>query len=88
MHIRILYTVDSAEVACVNSSDGESVSTAAYCLRLSGIILDLSTLLSSKKFQNKGGKEGALAAMRLLQSDELETLHGHKAHRGTSMVSS
>ena len=89
MHMRILfYTVDSAEVVYMNSSDGDSVSTAAYCLRLPGIILDLSTLLSSKKFRNKGGKEGALAAMRLLHSDGLGTLHGHKAHRGTSMISS
>lgn len=78
MYAHILYTVDLAEVVCVNSSDGGGMSTAAYCLQLPGVTLDLSTLLSGKKFRNKGGKEGALAAMRLLKSDGLGTLHGHK----------
>ena len=64
------------------------MSTAVYCLLLTGATLDLSALLSSKKFRTKGGKEGALGAMRLLQSDGLGTLNGQKAHRGVSMVSS
>ena len=71
----------------VSPSDEGSISTAAYCLLLTGATLDLSSLLSSKKFRTKGGKEGALAAMRLLQSDGLGTLTGQKAHRGVSMVS-
>ena len=85
----VLYTVDTAdsEVVYVNPSDEGSISTAAYCLLLTGVTLDLSSLLSSKKFRTKGGKEGALAAMRLLQSDGLGTLTGQKAHRGVSMVS-
>ena len=70
----------------MNPSDGGNVSTAAYCLLLTGATLDLSALLSSKKFRTKGGKEGALAAMRLLQSDGLGILTGQKAHRGVSMV--
>ena len=64
------------------------MSTAAYCLLLTGATLDLSALPSSKKFRTKGDKEGALAAMRLLQNDGLGTLNGQKAHRGISMVSS
>ena len=86
--IHALYAVDTADTVCVNPSDRGNMSTAAYCLLLTGATLDLSSLLSSKKFRNKGGKEGALAAMRLLQSDGLGVLTGQKAHRGASMVSS
>ena len=88
MYIQVLHTIDIAdqEVVCENSTDVGNISTAAYCLLLPGVTLDLSTLLSSKKFRTKGSKEGALAAMRMLQNDGLGTLNGHKAHRGTSMV--
>ena len=39
-----------------------SVATASFCLTLPGKNLHLSSLLQSKKFRNKGNKEGALAA--------------------------
>ena len=41
------------------------IENAAYCLKLPGRILDLSTLLAAKKFRGRGNKDGALKAMRI-----------------------
>jgi len=63
------------------------MSTASYCLLLPGTILNLSSLLAQKKFRYKGGKEGALAAMKVLASEGLGKLIPKNAHRGTAVVS-
>jgi hypothetical protein len=63
-----------------------SNSNAGYCLLLPGEVLDLSTLLSLKKFRGRGNKDGALEAMRLLQSDDLGKLEEKESHRGSSAI--
>lgn len=63
-----------------------SVATASFCLTLPGKNLHLSSLLQSKKFRNKGNKEGALAAFQQLQSAGLGKIQEDERHRGTSAV--
>jgi len=45
------------------------------------------TSLLAQKNHNKGGKEGALAAMKALAKDGLRKLSDESAHRMTAMVS-
>ena len=52
------------------------VSIEAFCLTFPGRELHLPSLLLAKKFQNHGNKDGALAAVRKLESDGLGTLFG------------
>ena len=63
------------------------VSNARLCLLLPGNTLDLSTLLFLKKFHFRGNKEGALAAMRLLEREGLGKLIPKSSRRGASTVS-
>ena len=51
-----------------------TVSNAKLCLLQPGRTLDLSTLLILKKCRCRGNKEGALAAMRLLEREGLGKL--------------
>ena len=67
--------------------DSSKMSNAAYTLALPGRILDLSTLLSNKKYRNRGNKDGALAAMKKLENDGLGKIKKKEAHRGASAVS-
>lgn len=49
--------------------------TEAYILTLPGKCLDVSTLVNiKKKFRNRGGREGALRAMRQLEKDGMGEL--------------
>lgn len=41
---------------------------------LPGKVLDLSQLLTAKKFRNRGNKQGALTAFKTLETDELGNL--------------
>lgn len=50
------------------------ISIETYCLTLPGRGLHLPSLLLAKKFQNRGNKDGALAAFRKLESEGLGTL--------------
>lgn len=45
-----------------------------FCLMLPGKVLDLSQLLTAKKFHNRGNKQGALTAFKTLETDELGNL--------------
>ena len=47
---------------------------AAYVLTLPGSVMDLTTLLNSKKFRGRGNKEGAIRIFQLLQEDQLGQL--------------
>lgn len=72
----------------INLPQSEMIlSNAKFCLLLPGNTLDLSTLLNLKKFRLRGNKEGALAAMRLLEREGLGKLIPKSARRGTSTVS-
>ena len=58
----------------VKIESSSTISNATYCLLLPGPILNLSTLLVTKKFRARGNKEGALTAMKMLQDDKLGRL--------------
>ena len=52
-----------------------TVSNEAYVLTLSGKYLDVSALVNKKKkFRFRGGKDGALKAMKQLEESGLGTL--------------
>lgn len=60
--------------------------TAAFVLLLPGKILDISALNSSHKFRDRGKKEGAVAAIKELESAGLGVVKEERATRGTSKV--
>ena len=64
----------------VGDYDSNKMSNAAFTLLLPGRILDLSTLLSTKKYRNRGNKDGALAAMKKLESDGLGKIKKKETH--------
>lgn len=59
---------------------GGSKSNEALCLTLPGAVLDLSALLKDKKFRNRGNREGALKAMKILQDEGLGKLEEKRTH--------
>ena len=72
--------------AHVNSSPSQQDhSVAAYCL-LPGKTLHLSALLNAKRFRDKGNKEGAVRAFKLLQEAGLGKVIETKPSRGATMV--
>ena len=66
--------------------DTAKISNAAFTLLLPGRALDLSNLLANKKFRPQGTKDGALAAMKKLESSGLGKIKKKEAHRGASAV--
>lgn len=63
------------------------INNATYTLLQPGKILDLSTMLKNKKYQNRGQKEGAVKAMKKLEADGLGRLKTKELHRGAAAVS-
>lgn len=59
---------------------------ASYCLLLPGKTLHLSALLAAKRFRDRGNKDGAVRAIRVLQTAELGKVEEIKPQRGTSTV--
>ena len=60
--------------------------TEAFVLTLPGKCLDVSTLVNiKKKFRNRGGREGALYAMRQLAKDGMGELK-EKKNKGSVKV--
>jgi len=62
------------------------LSASAYCLLLPIKSLNLSALLTLKKFCGKGNKKGALAAFKELDKSGLGKLIITESSRGTAMV--
>ena len=77
---------DEVKRICMHHFGLRYNSTAGYCLTLPGHQLDLGVLLQNKKFRTRGNKDGALKAMRELESVGLGQLIKKDAHRGTSAV--
>jgi hypothetical protein len=69
-----------------SSPSQQDHSVAAYCLLLPGKILHLSALLNAKRFRDKGNKEGAVRAFKLLQEAGLGKVIENKPSRGATMV--
>jgi len=63
----------------------ETIATAGFCLLLKGKTLDLSALLTAKRFRERH-KKGAILAMEMLQRESLGNLIAKKASRSTSQV--
>lgn len=63
------------------------INNATYTLLQPGKILDLSSILKNKKYQNRGHKEGAVKAMKKLEADGLGTLKKKELHCGAAAVS-
>lgn len=59
---------------------------ASYMLTLPGKVLDISVLNTSRKFREFGNKDGAVAAIKLLQESGIGVVHTEKATSGTSKV--
>ena len=73
----------SAEESIVQK---QALQSAEVSLTLPGKILNMSVLISQKKFCNTGNKKGGLDGWRLLDGDGLGVLSEQKAGRGTDKV--
>ena len=60
---------------------------AAFCLLLPGKMLYISTLLQLKRFRYKGNKEGAVRAIKMLESAGMGRVFEDKPTRGATAVS-
>ena len=60
--------------------------SAELSLTLPGKIMNMSVLISQKKFRNTGNKQGRLDVWKLLDADGLGVLNEQKAGRGTDKV--
>lgn len=79
-----LYIAAAARVSTGPSSQDATV--ASYCLLLPGKTLHISALLLAKHFRKRGNKDGAVRAIKLLQSAELGTVVESKQQRGAYAV--
>ena len=69
------------------TSGSSSLSNEAFVLQLPGKTLDVSLLVNAKKkFRNRGGKEGAMKAMKQLEENGLGRLVVKKS-KGSLKVS-
>ena len=75
----------SKQVATVPISHDRQVAT--FCLLLPGKILYISALLASKRFRDKGNKDGAVRAIKMLEEAGLGRVLEDKPPRGASIVS-
>ena len=81
LHIELMLNYKTADF------DDSLINNAAYTLLQPGRILDLSTMLKNKKYQNRGNKEGAVKVMKKLEEDGLGTLKKKELNRGAAAVS-
>lgn len=65
---------------------GETSSGPKSGGRLPGKVLNLSALLTAKKFHGKGNKEGAVSAFQEMEKAGLGTLNTEDSRRGASAV--
>ena len=76
-----MFTLCLAPMSCTPT--GHDTTVASYCLLLTGKTLHISALLTAKKL---GNKEGAVRAIRLLESAGLGEVEEIKPQRGATMV--
>jgi hypothetical protein len=83
-------TCNFSAAPSVTSQIGHSAqdhAVAKYCLLLPGKVLHISALLIAKRFRDKGNKDGAVRAIRTLESAGLGEVIEVKPQRGTNVVS-
>ena len=84
----LLHYSISTYVHFIGSDDGGNViSAAAFTILQPGKILDLSAMLKAKKYSARGNKDGAIKAMKKLQSDGFGMLKKKDMQRGAAAVS-
>ena len=66
-----------------NSPVSEHKQVASFCLTIPGKVLHISTLLAKKFFHNRGNKDGAVQAIKMLEKGGLGT---DKPVSGTTVV--
>ena len=79
-----MFTLYLAPTSCTPTAHDDTV--AAYCLLIPGRMLHISVLLTATKFRDKGNKDGAVRAIRLLESAGLGEVEEIKPQRGATMV--
>ena len=90
LNVHVPCTCNFSAAPSVNSQIGHSAqdhAVAKYCLLLPGKVLHISALLIAKRFRDKGNKDGAVRAIRTLQSAGLGEVIEVKPQRGTNVVS-
>ena len=84
VHILLMCTAPTPSTSTGHTSKDHAV--AAYCLLLPGKVLHISALLAAKRFRDRGNKDGAVKAIRVLQSAGLGEVCEAKPQRGTNVV--
>ena len=69
-----------------NSPVSEDKQVASFCLTIPGKVLHISTLLAKKFFRNRGNKDGAVRAIKILEKGGLGTVYEDKPVSGTTVV--
>ena len=69
-----------------NSPVSEDKQVASFCLTIPGKMLHISTLLAKKFFRNRGNKDGAVRAIKMLEKGGLGTVYEDKPVSGTTVV--
>lgn len=82
----ILHLISTAPSQVGNDSAQQDQTVAQYCLLLPGKTLHIGALLAAKRFRDRGNKEGAVKAIKLLQEAGLGTVIEIKPTRGASVV--
>ena len=82
---RVLFQTASQQVATGSVSCDRQVAT--FCLLLPGKILNISALLASKVFRDKGNKDGAVRAIKMLEEAGIGRVIEDKPPRGATVVS-
>ena len=70
----------------MNAEDSKVRRNATFALLLPGKTLHLSALIVARKFRDRGNKQGALEAMKLLADSGLGELNFLNSARGTDKV--
>lgn len=86
LHYIVHCIMPAAPAAIPNAMIGKDHTVAAYCLLLPGKTLHISSLLAAKRFRDRGNKDGAVRAIRLLEKEGLGAVIERKPARGTSLV--
>ena len=85
LHYQLLFAIICREKEHTLNQGGRVHDNAAYSLLLQGKVLYLNALLATKKFRDRGNKDGAVG-FHVLQATGLGLAIVRKPQRGTNMV--
>lgn len=81
-----MYLIISVDTSDDDNATSGDDATAAFCLTLPGETLYLTPLLNSKKFRNRGNKDGAIRAFLQLEEESLGKTLILGGSKGTAQV--